>query len=406
MSDTTQALVNRLTLLLEINASINSTVNLGDLLQKIINVAAIVVAAEASSLALVDHDANELVFQFAHGSAEEQVRSIRVAIGEGISGWVAHYGVPVLIEDAQNDPRFYRRVDDQTQFNTRSVLCVPLRRNNVITGVLQALNKRDGSAFTEEDQMIFEALANIAAIAIENAQLYETLSDKLGQLEASKRRVESILLQLEQSEKEILQMRKLTQPGRTLAGNLGVFRVENLVQMLANDYKTGCLRLSGPIESGAIYFDQGRLAHAEVPTFGLKGDMALYDMMCWQEGSFSFADGEKSTETSVKGMAMALVIEGLRRLDEFNVLKRTYPLEAVPRQVDYSAEGRFGNTQKVNLNLDHRKIVLLQLIDGQRTLQEIIEKAHLDRYSVLSAVSELAGANLVAIDAVEAVPAG
>ena len=391
-----QHLVNRLTLLLEINASINSTTELSELLQKIINVAAIVVAAEASSLALVDPAANELVFQFAHGSAEDKVRSIRVPIGEGISGWVAHYGVSVLIPDAQNDPRFLRKVDDKTQFLTRSVLCVPLRRNQAITGVLQALNKRDGGVFTEDDQLIFEALANIAAIAIENAQLYGTLSQKMQELEAAKKRSDTILQQLQQSERDIVQIRSMSAQAGTLAGDLSVFRVENLVQMLANDYKTGCLRLTGAIESGAIYFDKGKLCHAEVVAYGLKGDMALYDMMCWQDGGFSFVEGEAAPQQTLKGMAMAMVIEGLRRLDEYNVLKVKLPLDSAPRHVDYSKDSEFSNTTKTNLNLDHRKIILLQLIDGHRTIQEILEKAHLDRFSVLSSIAELQAAGLIA----------
>jgi putative methionine-R-sulfoxide reductase with GAF domain len=392
-----QQLVNRLTLLLEINASINSTVNLSELLQKIINVAAIVVSAEASSLALVDAPANELIFQFAHGNAEDHVKSLRVPIGEGISGWVARYGVSVLIEDAQNDPRFLRKVDDKTQFITRSVLCVPLKRNQVITGVLQALNKRDGGVFTEEDQLIFEALANIATIAIENAQLYGTLQQKMQELEDARRRSDSVLNQLQQSEREIAQMRSMSSPGGTLAGNLAVFRLENLVQMLSNDYKTGCLRLTGEIETGAIYFDQGKLVHAEVPQYGLKGDMALYDMMCWREGSFSFVDSEAAPQQTCKGMAMALVIEGLRRLDEYNVLKEKISLDAMPHQVNFSNDGQFSNTAKANIALDHRKIALLQLIDGQRTVRDILDKAHLDRFSVLSALSELNSAGLVTI---------
>jgi GAF domain-containing protein len=392
-----QHLVNRLTLLLEINASINSTVNLSELLQKIINVAAIVVSAEASSLALVDAGGNELVFQFAHGSAEDQVKSLRVPIGEGISGWVARYGVSVLIEDAQNDPRFLRRIDDKTHFLTRSVLCVPLKRNQAITGVLQALNKRDGGVFTDEDQLIFEALANIAAIAIENAQLYGTLQQKMQELEDNKRRAEHILNQLQQSEREIVQMRSMDTPGGTLAGNLAVFRLENLVQMLANDYKGGCLRLTGEIETGAIYFEKGKLVHAEVAQYGLKGDMALYDMMCWREGSFSFVEGEAAPQQTCKGMAMALVIEGLRRLDEYNVLKEKISLDAVGHQVDFSKDGQFSSTAKANISLDHRKIALLQLIDGHRTVRDILEKAHLDRYSVLSALSELATAGLVTV---------
>lgn len=389
--DQTQQLLNRLMLLLEHNATLSSTLSLGDLLQKIINVATVVVGAEASSLALVDSEAGELVFQFVAGDAEEAVRSFRLKIGDGIAGWVAKYDVPLMIADAQQDPRFQRKVDDSSGFVTRAVLCVPMRRNQQIIGILQALNKKGGGEFNADDQLIAEALANVAAIAIENSQLYHALKEQLDRLDTARKRSDSILLQLQKSEREIADVR---QKGGQLAGQLGVFRVENLVQMLSNDFKTGCLHLVGGDEA-AIYFDQGKIAHVEIPAIKLEGETALFDLMCWEDGAFSFEEGGSAPKQSVKGMAMSLVIEGLRRLDEYKVLAgNLLPLQ-VFKMVDYNDPERQMNTHSAKLNLDPAKLSVMRLIDGTRTVLQICRESGLDRYSAYKALGELVQSGLV-----------
>ncbi|GIW22230.1 MAG: hypothetical protein KatS3mg068_1237 [Candidatus Sericytochromatia bacterium] len=212
-----------------------------------------------------------LFFQFVHGSVSDKVRTIRVPVGVGISGWVAKYGVPLIIPDAQNDPRFNNKVDKESSFITKSVICVPLKRDEKVIGILQSLNKKNDGLFTSEDLSIFESLAGIATIAIENAQLYQLLNQKLEQLEIEKQRNDYILEQLKKSEEETEKLRALSSNKGDFSGKLGVFRVENLVQMLSNDYKTGRLNLNSSEGRAYIFLNNGKLQHAELLNRSLKG---------------------------------------------------------------------------------------------------------------------------------------
>jgi two-component system phosphate regulon sensor histidine kinase PhoR len=100
---------------------------------------------------------------------------------EGIAGWVATHGKPLLVPDVSRDPRFAQRVDKKSQFHTRDILCVPLRVGERMLGVVQVLNRREGQ-FQPDEVEILEALASMAAVAIENATLYGNLEARAEQL--------------------------------------------------------------------------------------------------------------------------------------------------------------------------------------------------------------------------------
>ena len=167
--------VDRLYSVLETNAIISSSLDLNFVLGTLMEKAKEVTRAEASSLMLVDEEAQELYFHTIRGEKSEALKSLRLKVGEGISGWVAQEGHPVLVEDARNDPRFSSKGDDQSHFVTKSMMCVPLKSRRRILGTVQVLNKREdvGHQFNAQDLRIFEGLANQAAIAIENARLHE-----------------------------------------------------------------------------------------------------------------------------------------------------------------------------------------------------------------------------------------
>lgn len=168
--------VQRLYSVLEVNAILSSTLNLNLVLETLMTKGREVMTAEASSLMLVDDEAQELYFHVLKNQTDAQndaLRGIRLKIGEGIAGWVAEHAEPVLVEDCSKDPRFSRRADDLSQFVTRSMMCVPLKVRSRVLGTIQVLNKQDGSFFTDKDLRIFQILANQAAIAIENARLHE-----------------------------------------------------------------------------------------------------------------------------------------------------------------------------------------------------------------------------------------
>jgi len=133
--------------------------------------------AEVGSLLLVDERTKDLFFEVALGEKEEQVKQMRLKMGEGIAGWVAANDQPALINDVQNDPRYFRRAQTITDFVTRTMLCVPVRSKGRVVGVLQAINKKQGRTFSEEDLENCLTLSNQVAVALENAHLYAELKE-------------------------------------------------------------------------------------------------------------------------------------------------------------------------------------------------------------------------------------
>ncbi|MCE5300099.1 MAG: GAF domain-containing protein [Spirochaetia bacterium] len=200
--------IQKMSALMEASIIINSTRNLEQLLRIIMQSAEKVMLAEASSIYLIDNERNELYFEMATGPKEEEVKQMRLKMGEGIAGWVAYTGESLLVPDASKDPRFARRVDEKTKFITRSVICVPLKVRNQTIGVVQVLNKISGGSFSKHEIKFLEALASQAAIAIENANLYEHLEERAEQLNKNlkeamvnlsieKKRVESTVQSME-----------------------------------------------------------------------------------------------------------------------------------------------------------------------------------------------------------------
>jgi putative nucleotidyltransferase with HDIG domain len=128
--------------------------------------------AERCSLYLIDKETKELVFEIALGDEHGEVKRFRLKIGQGIAGWVAKEGKPLLIKDVRRDRRWFREVDEASGFVTKSILCVPLKMNEKVIGVVQAINKVGEGSFSVFDVEIFEALARQAETAINNAQLH------------------------------------------------------------------------------------------------------------------------------------------------------------------------------------------------------------------------------------------
>jgi two-component system phosphate regulon sensor histidine kinase PhoR len=198
----------KMTALMEISIVINSTRYLKQLLKIIMQSAERVMQAEASSVFLIDRQTDELYFEVATGPKEEEVKKIRLKKGEGIAGWVASTGLSLLVPDVSKDPRFAKRVDAETHFITRSILCVPLKVRNQIIGVVQVVNRLGAESFSDSETKFLEALASQAAIAIENTNLYEHLEERAEQLNKElkkvninlaieKQRIESIVQSME-----------------------------------------------------------------------------------------------------------------------------------------------------------------------------------------------------------------
>ena len=164
--------IKKLYEVLEANRYLSSTLNLTLVLERLLEKAKEVIEAEASSLMLLDEEKQELYFHTVLGEKSEKLKNIRLKMGEGISGWVAKNAEPVLVEDCSKDPRFYRKADETSGFQTRSMICVPLIYRKRVLGTIQVLNKTNNRNFDQEDLKIFQIMADQAAIAIENARLH------------------------------------------------------------------------------------------------------------------------------------------------------------------------------------------------------------------------------------------
>ncbi|MCU6791691.1 SpoIIE family protein phosphatase [Paenibacillus sp. WQ 127069] len=182
--------------LFEVSQEMNSTIYKQDLLQKIMDTTSRVTDAEASSVILVDTEKGELFFELALGEKGGQIREIRLAMGEGIAGWVAQSGESVKIDDAASDSRWSSKVANRVDYPTRNLMCVPMTNKGEIIGVLQVLNKRNGKHFSDKDLKLLQSIASPTAISLENAMLYEALEKSIQALKdtvAAKERMESEL---------------------------------------------------------------------------------------------------------------------------------------------------------------------------------------------------------------------
>jgi hypothetical protein len=182
--------VRGLELLLRLGLDLHSERDLRTLLDRIWRELTRVLAAERSSLFLVSEEGDELYSVVAQESEE-----IRFPKGKGIAGAVAAKGEALLIPDAYADPRFNPEIDRKSGFRTRSILCVPLKNPRAeVVGVAQVLNRLDGQPFDGEDCLLLEALASMAAVAIETVLLYEE------QIQATEAVISGLLMALEMRE--------------------------------------------------------------------------------------------------------------------------------------------------------------------------------------------------------------
>ncbi len=127
---------------------------------------------------LTDLESGELVCRHASGPFKENFQNKHLLPGQGIVGWVVTHGESLIIPNTTLDPRYYDGIYKQTGLAYLSVLSVPLRLKQVVFGVLQVLDPQEGR-FETVDITIVESLAATAAIAIENARLFESLQSEL-----------------------------------------------------------------------------------------------------------------------------------------------------------------------------------------------------------------------------------
>lgn len=171
--------VAQLETLIEVTSIISSTLDLDALLKLVLDKAQSVMNAEASSILLINEKTGMLECEVALGEVGAQVKEkIKLEVGQGIGGWVAQTGEPLIVPDVSADSRFYANTDKTTGFKTRSILAVPLKVKEKVIGVAEVLNPVDGRAFNNDDLDLFITFSRQVALALENAKMHRYLLEK------------------------------------------------------------------------------------------------------------------------------------------------------------------------------------------------------------------------------------
>jgi len=158
-------------LLNEASRVINSSLDIDEIMQSLLAQMNEFLNAEAISIALVDKQTNELVYQVAEGIGDNKIVGLRLPSNHGLSGWVMEHSEPALVTDTGQDSRFHDLGDQRTGHPTRAMICAPMQFKGDVLGTIQAINPNEGT-FTHEDLDLLVNLANIASTAIANAQQY------------------------------------------------------------------------------------------------------------------------------------------------------------------------------------------------------------------------------------------
>lgn len=164
-------LLNKVARLL--NSSLSEEVVFRAMLERAVNL----LGAEAGAIALLDEksgDSHDFVLQYAFGEAADQVQGIRLDVTQGLIGWVISNSQPLLVNNVSEDERFFRFIDHQSGFQTRSAVCVPIKSNKKIIGVIEILNKRKG-AFSSSDLSLLSTIVEVAALSIKNSRLHRDI---------------------------------------------------------------------------------------------------------------------------------------------------------------------------------------------------------------------------------------
>ena len=157
----------------DISSWVSSAHDLNRLLELILESGTRMMRAKASSLLFLDENKQKLYFKVATGIKKEEIKQFEINVGQGIAGYVAQTGTPILIEDVSKDKRWYRSISDKMGYKTKSIACSPMKAGNRIIGVIQFINKEDDGSFQKSDLDLLNVFADLAALAIVNARKFQ-----------------------------------------------------------------------------------------------------------------------------------------------------------------------------------------------------------------------------------------
>ena len=173
---------HRLERLLEISRKLNTSLVLESLLQAITEAASELVDCEDASILTLDEDEKALRFVAGPWFELDLMKAFRVPLDNSVAGWVFTHAQPVVLQDASQDARVFRAIDKALNFETGTIMAVPLIFKDQTIGVLEAVNKKEKLSYNQEDILILETLASQAAVAIQNAHLLEKTTEAYEQM--------------------------------------------------------------------------------------------------------------------------------------------------------------------------------------------------------------------------------
>lgn len=182
MTDETQRIreleqqIKRLSLFHEVGKAVASTLDLRKVLETIMAKINVFLRPDAWSLLMLDEKSNDLYYEMAAGAGNASLKDARVKLGEGIGGWVAEHGEPVLIEDVSKEPRFGLE-NEEWHAGACSIVCVPVKVRARVLGAIELVNTSKTRHFHEDDIPILVNLADYAAIALENARYVQRIHE-------------------------------------------------------------------------------------------------------------------------------------------------------------------------------------------------------------------------------------
>jgi signal transduction histidine kinase len=223
-----------------ITRQLTSTLELQPLLKSILESAVSILNTEAGSLFLVDSQTDELIFQVTVGPVAQNLVGQRLPPGTGFVGKAVINRRPVIINDVAATSTWNPAPDKQTGFLTRAILAVPMEVKDRIIGVIEIINKKDGNAFTDDDQNLLSAFAGQAAVAIENARLYtmtdQELTARVEELSVMQRIDRELNASLEESRAMRITLEWAMRQSQSEAGLIGFVEVRGIRVMADQGY--------------------------------------------------------------------------------------------------------------------------------------------------------------------------
>lgn len=237
----------------DLTASLTTTLNMESIFSQITDPVRRALNVETVSIGLIEQVTGDIVFvDILMGPMFQGLPTVRLKAGQGIAGWVATKGEPVIVNNAYHDNRFFAKVDSSSGFRTDSMLAVPLKVENKVIGVLEAINKRIGD-FTDYDLRLLQAISGPLAASIENARLH---ADVL----AEKRRVETIFASMSEG------MLTVNREGRITAANDSLLALLHLeIDDLLGKPATNSIKIVDENGFGA-FMEQVLNAHDDYPS--------------------------------------------------------------------------------------------------------------------------------------------